>query len=111
MVVLKKVKASTLMETLVATVLIVAVFMIASLILNNLFSNSIKNNTNAIHNRLNELEYNIIHDNIQLPYKEDFDSWIIYIDSYKKNNESIIELEATQVDTKKEIIKTIYGNK
>lgn len=110
MVVLKKVKASTLMETLVATVLIVAVFMIASLILNNLFSNSIKNSTQAIDNRLNELEYYVIHNSIQLPYKEDFESWTIYIDTYKENNKPIIELEAKQIDTKKEIVKTIHGN-
>ena len=40
MVVLKKIKASTLMETLVATVLIIVVFMAASMILNNMFLNA-----------------------------------------------------------------------
>ncbi len=53
MVVLKKIKAFTLMETLVATVLIVIVFMISSMLLNNLFYNSIKDNTIAIDAHLN----------------------------------------------------------
>ena len=37
MALLKKIKAATLMETLVATVLIFVVFIMASAILNNLF--------------------------------------------------------------------------
>ena len=42
--VLKRIKGSTLMETLVATVLIVVVFMMASLTLNALFSTTITTN-------------------------------------------------------------------
>ena len=63
MVILKKIKASTLMETLVASVLIVVVFMISSMILNNLFSNTIKSNTRAIEAHINELQYLYINEN------------------------------------------------
>jgi len=81
MVVLKKIKGSTLMETLVATVLIVVVFMIASMILNNLFSNSIKSNTRVIDAHLNELEYFYTSDKLSLPYYDDFKSWQISAES------------------------------
>ena len=45
MAVLKKIKASTLMETLIATVLVVVTFLLASMILNNLVSNAIQSDT------------------------------------------------------------------
>jgi hypothetical protein len=64
MVILKKIKASTLMETLVATVLIIIVFIIASMILNNLFFNTIKNNTTQIDAHLNELQYLYINEKL-----------------------------------------------
>ncbi len=105
MVILKKVKASTLMETLVATVLIVVVFMLASMILNNLFSSTIKNNTKGIDAQLNELQYKYINDKLTLPYQTNFNQWQINIDSFKENNQNIIEFEAVQTNTKKTILK------
>tara|TARA_R110002050_G_scaffold26661_4_gene69960 strand:- start:3459 stop:3794 length:336 start_codon:yes stop_codon:yes gene_type:complete len=107
MVILKKIKASTLMETLVATVLIVVIFMMASMILNNLFSNSIKNNTRAIEAQLSELQYLNENDKLEIPYNEDFKDWQIVVDSYKENNMTIIEFEATNSNTSKTIIKEI----
>ena len=68
------------METLVATVLIVLIFMLASMILNNLFSNTIKNNTQAIDNHLNELQYLHQNEQLQLPYTEVFQNWNISIE-------------------------------
>ena len=103
MVVLKKVKASTLMETLVATVLIVIIFMVSSLILNNIFSNSIKNNTRAIEAQLNELEYLYHNDQLKVPYYTDFKEWSISIDTYKENNNIITEFEAFNKTTTKVI--------
>ncbi len=105
MVVLRKVKASTLMETLVATVLIVVVFITASMILNNLFSNTIKNNTRDIDAQLNELQYLYINEKLLLPYQSNFDLWEIKVDSYKQNNQNIVEFEAVQTETKKTILK------
>ena len=98
-----KVKGSTLMETLVATILIVLIFMIASMILNNLFSNTIKNNTQAIDHRLNELQYLQQHEQILLPYTETYDNWNITIESYRENNETLVEFEAINPKTNKTI--------
>lgn len=122
MVVLKKVKASTLMETLVATVLLVVVFMIASMILNNLFSNTIKSNTRAIEAHLKELEYLYINKKLDIPYQDDFKSWEITIQSQKveqqhrhinhqnQENQNQILFEAINIETRQTILKTISEN-
>ncbi|WP_103069714.1 hypothetical protein [Aquimarina sediminis] len=94
MVVLKKIRAATLIEVLTASVLIIIVFMIASLSFNNIFNNQIKQDHSAIENRVKELEYLFIHQKVKLPYAEDFDGWEIVITStedvailsYTKNN-------------------------
>jgi len=96
-----KVRGSTLMETLVATVLIVLVFMLASMILNNLFSNTIKHNTRAVENHLNELQYLHQHEQLQLPYANTFKNWNVTIGSYKENNEVYVEFEAVNPKTNK----------
>lgn len=108
MVILKKIKGSTLMETLVATVLIVIIFILSSMILNNLFSNSIKNNTSKIRSHLNELQYLQIHDQIQLPYKDTYNNWDISISEQKEDNKTQIEYSAVHTETKKNILYTIH---
>lgn len=95
MVILKKVKSATLVETLVATALIVIVFVIASLTINNVLLNDFNNNTNSIENRLYELEYALQNNTIDLPYSEEFENWNITVE---KNDEypqtKIIEFKA-----------------
>jgi len=108
MVILKKIKASTLMETLVATVLIVVVFMMASMILNTIFSNTIKTNTRTVTAQLNELQYLQKNDMLQLPYKETFMQWHISAERYLENNQPMIEFEATNTDTNKTITKHYF---
>lgn len=99
--ILKKIKASTLMETLVASVLILIVFMLSSLTLNHLFSNSIKNSTQEINVYLNELEYLYVTQQLQAPYNDTYKKWEITI---QKNNDSI-EFQAIHSITKKHINK------
>ena len=103
MVVLKKIKASTLMETLVATVLVVIIFLVSSMILNNIFSNTIKNNTRAIKAHLNELQYLHKNDRLQLPVQEEFGEWRINVTEFSENNKIKIELEAINSVTNKTI--------
>ncbi|MHA7057054.1 hypothetical protein ACWGOQ_0007535 [Aquimarina sp. M1] len=88
MVILKKIRAATLIETLTASVLIIIVFMIASLSFNNIFTNHLKRDQSAIENRIKELKYHIIHDNLTLPYTEDFGLWEIEI--ITRNNKNIV---------------------
>tara|TARA_R110002096_G_C14628966_1_gene724741 strand:- start:1797 stop:2135 length:339 start_codon:yes stop_codon:yes gene_type:complete len=110
MVILKKIKASTLMETLVASVLIVVVFMISSMILNNLFSNTIKSNTRAIEAHINELQYLYINEKLTLPYYDDLDKWNIEVKAFKEHNMSKVLFEAANTETNKNYLKEIHAN-
>jgi len=110
MVVLKKIKASTLMETLVATVLIIVVFMIASMTLNNLFANSIKNSTSDIDAYLNELEYLYHNEKLVLPYHDAFAAWNISIVAIKDTQNNTVLMNATHKNTKKTIETEIIEN-
>lgn len=109
MVVLKKIRGSTLMETLVATVLIVVIFMIASMILNQLFSKTIQQNTRAIEAHLNELEYLYVHGQLLLPYADDYKDWEVEIVNVKDEINKTISVEATNINTKKTITKTLLA--
>ena len=108
MAVLKKIKGSTLMETLVATVLIVIVFMVSSMILNNVFSNSVNSDKRAIDTRLNELMYLTSHHRLQVPYREDLKPWSIDItlDAGKKR----YQLTAINQSNNQTMKRYIYGN-
>lgn len=108
MVVLRKLKASTLMETLVATVLIVVVFMVASMILNNLFLNTMRNNTTEIDAHMHELEYLYVNQKFTLPHQEEFGVWKISVTSYKEGETTMIEFEAKNSDTNKTISKEVH---
>lgn len=101
--ILKKIKGSTLMETLVASVLIVIVFMLAGMIMNNIFRNSFKNDTRAIEAHLNELHYLHNNDQLQLPYQEEFGKWTIDITGYDSNSMFELEFEAINSSTNKTI--------
>jgi len=85
MVILKKIKAATLIETLTASVLIIIVFMIASLSFNTIFSNHVKRDNSTIDNHIKELEYLVYHQKIKLPYTEEFAGWDIEM-VHQKNN-------------------------
>lgn len=105
-----RVKASTLMETLVATVLIVVVFMMASMILNNLFSNTIKSNTRGVEAHLSELHYLYLNDKLSLPYYDDYKEWELSIASDKNGDQNIVLFEAKNPKTKQIILKEISAN-
>ena len=108
MVILKKIKASTLMETLIATVLIIVVFMVASMVLNNLFYNSIKNNTTDVDAYLNELQYLYHNDKLILPFSEDYEDWNISVSFYKTDQTTIVEFEAINTNTNTTLSKQIH---
>lgn len=106
MVVLKKIKGSTLMETMVATVLVVIVFMIASMVLNNLFGNSIRANNHNVETRLSYLEYFSTHNQLVLPYTEEFEGYKITIERKLNTGKKVILLEAFNPSINKTISKT-----
>ncbi len=110
MALLKRIKASTLIETLVATVLIVIIFMVSSMILNNLLSGKIKENTEIVQERLNTLEYQYLNGGIRLPYYEDFENWEITIAPDLDNGGDSVLFTAENISTKKKLTThTIYN--
>ena len=110
MAVLRKVKASTLMETLVATVLLIVIFTVASLTLNSFFGNTVTSDTRAVNSHLNELEYRYQNRRLQLPYAEIYQDWNISISADNQYNIALVKLEATHPETQKVIVKTIIAH-
>ncbi|KAF2518531.1 hypothetical protein E0W68_09420 [Flavobacterium salilacus subsp. salilacus] len=109
MALLKKIQSATLIETLMATVLIVIVFIVASLILNNLLFNSFSRKTHDAETRIYELEYQIQHNAIKLPYHEEFGNWKIDITTEKENQNIWLYATAKHKLNEKEItINSIY---
>ena len=102
----KRIRASTLMESLVATVLIVIIFMVSSMLLNNVLTGKIRQNTELVEERLNALEYQFNNKGFDLPYFEDFESWEITISKEKKEDSSLVILEAQNATSN--IIVTNY---
>lgn len=105
MALLKKLRSATLIESLLATVLIVVVFLMASLILNNLLQNSFSNNTHSVEQRITELEYQLQHNNIRLPYTEEYNNWDIEIKQESKDNYTWIYTSAVKTGSNKEVTK------
>ena len=104
------------METLVATVLIVLVFMISSFLLNSLFNNTVRQNTDTVKTHISELIYLSTHNQITIPYDDEFENW--YISGERVDKKLIFE--ASHKETQKTIrleryeypetqIKSIYA--
>lgn len=108
MLVLKRLKASSLMETLIATVLIMAIFILSSLILNNLFSNAIKSRTRGITARLNYVEYQVQHDHLQIPYVNEWADWSISVDREGGSETGVFIFKAEQLKTERRIEQRSY---
>ncbi len=102
MVILEKIKASTLMETMVATVLIVLIFMIASMLMNSIFSSNLQGNTLQLNAHLNQLEYEQKQGLIAIPYEEEWDAWVIEVYSENVANTTYLVLESTHKDSKQQ---------
>ncbi|VXB36673.1 conserved hypothetical protein [Flavobacterium sp. 9AF] len=109
MVILKKIKSATLIETLIATILIIVIFLIASLVINNLFFNTFHQKKEIAITRLNELEYKYLNNDIKLPMEEEIENWKISV-TEEKDKHTYILFVATHSITKKEIRRTLIKN-
>lgn len=77
MVILKKIRAASLVEALTASVIIVLVFMIASLSFNNIFMNTIRADDSLLVNRQKEIIYFTRHGKLDFPFFEEKEYWLI----------------------------------
>lgn len=87
MVVLKKIRASTTVEIVVATVILLVLFFIASMSINNVFSATISKHDLELRQIRKEVKYNIFNEVISLPYTSESESWLI---SVQKIEDSVI---------------------
>ncbi|MBC6999636.1 hypothetical protein [Cytophaga sp. FL35] len=110
MAVLKKIKGSTLMETLVATILIVIIFMVSSLLMNNLLFTSINSRNDGIKENLRVLKYQFSHGEIELPFYEKRGLWEVSVEKRMENGISVIYLKATNNDRNKSFIDKLILN-
>ncbi len=88
----KKIIAASLVETLIASVLIIIVFTIASLSINALFKNNTASTMNNVNSRLNALEYFYSNDQVKLPYSETYENGDISI--ILANNTLLLQWES-----------------
>ncbi|WP_350284660.1 hypothetical protein [uncultured Croceitalea sp.] len=103
MALLKKLKSSTLMETMVATVLLVIVFMVASLIMNSLLAAQSKNDVTGLDQQLKKLEYRYLNQRLPLPHAETWKDWEIMVLEQDNNGRPMVQLSAKQDALKKEV--------
>lgn len=90
MFIFKKIRSATLVETLIASAIIMIVFLIASLSLNNVFKGVVKNNDAQFQNRIKELTYFTKNNKVALPFYEETEQWDIVIET----QEGVITMEA-----------------
>jgi hypothetical protein len=100
-----KVKASTLVETLVASVIIVIVFSIASLTLQNVLKNTLDNNVQKLDAHLNRVYYLYEHSKIGHDYRDSFNNWEVSIFKEEKNGFEQVTIKAQHRKTDKVVSK------
>lgn len=103
--ILKKIKASTLVEVITASIIISIVFVIASMTLNNVFASTKKNDTNQIENYLQKLEYQYKNKQISIPLNTEYKNWRITITKVEERNINWIVFKAKNIVTNKSVEK------
>ncbi|XLS30051.1 hypothetical protein ACJD0Z_04320 [Flavobacteriaceae bacterium M23B6Z8] len=105
MALLKRVQASTLMETMTATVLIVVIFMVASLVLNNLFQNTTRTRVQDAHHILHKMEYAYSRGKLNLPVNDIQNDWRLTAQRIEESGKEYVIFEAIHQKTGKKITK------
>ncbi|MEX0274882.1 MAG: hypothetical protein AB3N16_10935 [Flavobacteriaceae bacterium] len=108
MAVLKRIKASTLMETMVATVLIVVIFGVCSMVLNNMLKARAMNDTTPLRERLHELEYLHMSQQLQLPHHEELGKWEITLIPMERNGQGPLAVRALLKDSDHIVTQYLY---
>jgi|GEM_PF-3635077 len=81
MAVLKKIPAGTLLETIVATVLLVLVFGMAMMLISRVLKSTFEKEDSKVQYEINKLVYHVQHKKKAVPYREDFRHFRITIAS------------------------------
>ncbi len=104
---LLKVRAASLVETLIATVVIMIVFGIAMATVGNILERTVKSSTGVIDAELNRLEYLYQHEKIIVPDIRELGDWKIRVKKTKEGELNYIVFRAKNQKSQKERIKKI----
>lgn len=107
---LLKVKASSLVETLIATVIIMVVFGIAMASISSILKNTVNSSTNKIDSQLNKFVYQYEHGLIIVPDIIEVDRWNVEVKKQKEGVSSFIVFKAVNRDSKKVRTKKVIEN-
>ncbi|SNR15450.1 hypothetical protein [Tenacibaculum jejuense] len=110
MAVLKKIRASSLNEVLVATIIIILVFGIAMAILTNLMRGLAMKETHEQHTVLNELVYQYENDKVKVPYNSSDGKFSYAVFLENENGMNWLNFEITSKRTNKVVVKKIIVN-
>jgi hypothetical protein len=97
-----KIKGSSLLETLIASVLIMIVFGISMVTVGNVLERTVKSNTRSIDNDLNKLEYLYQNGQIETPDVIENGDWRIQIEKGREGDLVYVFLRAQNKKTLKE---------
>ena len=103
----KKIKASSLVETLVASVIIMIVFGIAMATISNILERSVKSSTSLIDKELNKLVYLYQNEKIQAPDLIDFDTWSIDLKKESEDGLNYVVFQANYKNNSKQRTRRI----
>ncbi|MBL4604157.1 MAG: hypothetical protein JKY02_00380 [Flavobacteriaceae bacterium] len=96
-----QVKGSSLIETLIATIIIMIVFGIAMMSITNILENTVKNSTSVIDTELNKLSYQYRHNLIKVPDVMELGLWKIEVKKAKEGELDYVVFEATHRASRK----------
>ena len=96
-----KVRGSSLVETLVATVIIMLVFGIAMFSITNILERTVKHSTSYIDSQLQKLIYQFHNDLLQVPDVIEQGDWEIEVKRVEEGEIRTISLKAIHKKTKK----------
>lgn len=96
-----KVRAASLVETLIATVVIMIVFGIAMATVTNVLERTVRSNTGVIDTELRKLEYLYQHEKIKVPDVREVGEWEIQIKKAKEGELNYIVFQAKHQKTQK----------
>ncbi len=95
-----KLKGSSLVETLLATVIILIVFGIAMTTVMNVLERTIKTDTSKIDSELNKMTYQYHHGFIKVPSEEKIGLWNVEISRELKANVAYVIFKASHAKSK-----------
>lgn len=104
---LVKLKASSLIETIVATILIMIVFGIALTSITNILENTVKNSTNEIDSKLNKLVYQYEYGLVKVPDMIEAESWNIETKKVSEGELKFIVFKAVNNQSQKVRMKKL----